>query len=154
MHPSGPRAYSVRGFSPCFPMPMVENNPRDQREGHPGYAALPRAGEQKAWDSLHTRWLTSLHRASFLHSLLGLFEETQMSQIWVQQTCPDQQAEPFLTVARTLCTSLGFSLSVSAGRLAPPPLCLLGRLSLHLIPCLGFSCCPSQSCSVPQAPDP
>lgn len=77
---------------------MVENNPRDQREGHPGYAALPRSGEQKAWDSLHTRWLTSLHRASFLHSLLGLFEETQMSQIWVQQTCPDQQAEPFLTV--------------------------------------------------------
>lgn len=93
-------------------MPVVENNPRDQREGHPGYAALPRGGEQKAWDSLHTRWLTSLHRASFLHSLLGLFEETQMSQIWVQQTCPDQQAEPFLTVARTLYTSPGFSLSV------------------------------------------
>ena len=59
----------------------MENISGDQREGHPGCAALPMGGEQKAWDSLHTCWLTSLHRASFLHSLLGLFEETQMSQM-------------------------------------------------------------------------
>lgn len=156
LHPSGPQAYWVRGFSPRFPMPTVETIPGDQREGHPGCAALLRGGEQKAWDSLHTHRLTSLHHASFLHSLLNLFEETQMSQIWVQQTCPDQQAEPFLTVSliHSAPHLAALCLSVSAGRLAPPCLCLPGLFVPHLIPCLGFSCCPAQSCSVPWEADP
>ena len=85
-----------------------------------------------------------------------LFEETQINQIWVQQTCPDQQAEPFLTVSliHSAPHLVFLCLSVSAGRLGPPPLCLLGLLSLHLIPCLGFNRCPSQSCSVPREADP
>lgn len=79
-----------------------------------------------------------------------------MSRIWVQQTCPGKQAEPFLTPALThtshlvrflfVCLSLLDDLFLS--------LFLLVLFILHLIPCSRFSPCPSRSCAVSREADP
>ena len=143
-------------FLSTFPYAHGGDHSRESEGRTPRLCCSSQVQGTESTDSLHTHWLTSLHHASFLHSLLNLFEETQMSQIWVQQTYPDQQAEPFLTVSliHSAPLLLSLCLSVSAGRLAPLCLCLPGLFIPHLIPCLRFSCCPAQSCSVPWEADP
>lgn len=116
-------------FLSTFPYAHGGDHSRGSEGRTPRLCCSSQVQGRESMDSLHTHWLTSLHHASFLHSLLSLFEETQMSQIWVQQTDPDQQAEPLLTVfAHTLCTSLGFSLSVCLSLLDGLLLCVFVSL--------------------------
>lgn len=103
------RRAAGEGRSPGLHKPVAEATPstgtgdREGKGGLQGSAAPPRSWEQKAWNSLRTYLLTSLHPASSGPSLpRSLFEETQRSRIRVQQTCPDKQAEPFPAASHTL----------------------------------------------------
>lgn len=124
--------------------------------GQVGRGRHPRlcCSSQEARNSLHTCLLTSLHSASFGHSLpRSLFEETQNSRIRVQRTCPDRQAEPFLTAALTRSTSRLLSVCLPLATCSLVSFLLL-LFILYLIPCSRFSACPSQPCSVPWEADP
>lgn len=152
--PSGLRG--GRRISPCLHMPVAGAIPWGQstQTGDRWGEADTQGWEQEARNALHTCLLTSLHSASFGHSLpRSLFEETQSSRIRVQQTCPDRQAEPFLTAALTRSTSRLLSVGLPLATCSSVSFLLL-LFILYLIPCSTFSACPSQPCSVPWEADP